>query len=189
MHGRIVLDGWFTHRRGRQFHKSQAPSKRRCGQVTPGVLAYDERLLRQLRGALGINGQCTVTNLKRGLMDQGLCSSGPKAKLVQRIYNYIGIIRTAKGLPLDDADVTHVEEVLQNDVDSDESYIVCAKCLSDETTKDKDILICDGEHIATVGYHQKCCVPVVLGIPNHSWFCPHCASHSFDANSRMQDAD
>ena len=62
--------------------------KRRCGRVTPGVLSDVERLLRQLRATPGINGQCTTNNLKRVLMDQGLCSNGPKAELVQQIHNY-----------------------------------------------------------------------------------------------------
>ena len=69
---------WFAHRRSLEFLKSEARLKRRCGQVTPGVLADVERLLRQLCGSLAINGQCTVSNLKRVLMNQGLCSNGPK---------------------------------------------------------------------------------------------------------------
>ena len=94
------------------FLKSEARLKLRCGQVTPGVLADVERLFRQLRGNLNINGQCTVSNLKRVLMDQGLCSNGPKAELVQRVHNYINLIREAKGLPVDAAEVAHMEEVM-----------------------------------------------------------------------------
>jgi hypothetical protein len=169
------VERWFTHKRGLEFLKSEARLKRRCGQVTPGVLADVERLLRQLRGNLNINGQCTVSNLKRVLMDQGLCSNGPKAELVQRVHNYINIIREAKGLPVDAAEVAHMEEVMQDDADSDASDIVCANCLSGETTEDNDILICDGDHSKPVGYHQKCCEPPVINIPDHAWFCPECA--------------
>ena len=63
------IEKWFAYRRSLEFLKSEARLKRRCGQVTPGVLADVERLLRQLRGSLGINGQCTVSNLKRVLMN------------------------------------------------------------------------------------------------------------------------
>ena len=114
------VERWFTHKRGLELLQSEARLKRRC------VLADVERLLRQLRGNLNINGQCAVSNLKRVLMDQGLCSNGPKAELVQRVHNYINIIREAKGLPVDAAEVAHMEEVMQDDVDSDASDIVCA---------------------------------------------------------------
>ena len=79
------VEQWFGNRRSLEFLKDEARLKRRCGQVTPGVLADVERLLRQLRGSMGINGQCTVSNLKKVLMQQGLCSSGPKPELIQRV--------------------------------------------------------------------------------------------------------
>ena len=69
------------------------------------VLADVERLLRQLRGSMGINGQCTVSNLKKVLMQQGLCSSGPKPELVQRVYNYMHLIRERHGLPAEEAEI------------------------------------------------------------------------------------
>ena len=50
----------------------------------------------------------------RVLMNQGLCSNGPKAELVQRVYNYIQIIREAKGLPAESAEMAHVQDVLEN---------------------------------------------------------------------------
>ena len=102
------IEKWFTHRKGLEFLKSEARLKRRCGQITAGVLSDVERLVRQLHATLSINGQCTVNNLKQVLKDQGLCSNGPKAELVQQIHNYIRIIRESKGLPADDADVAHV---------------------------------------------------------------------------------
>ena len=84
-------------------------------------------------------------------MAQGLCSNGPKAELVQRVHNYINIIREAKGLPVDAAEVAHMEQVMQDDADCDALDIVCASCLSGETTEDNDILICDGDHSKPVG--------------------------------------
>ena len=47
------------------FAKAKEHLKRRCGMVTRGVKGEVERLLRQARGCLGLNGQCTVANLKR----------------------------------------------------------------------------------------------------------------------------
>mmetsp|Transcript_65028 Transcript_65028/g.107978 ORF Transcript_65028/g.107978 Transcript_65028/m.107978 type:complete len:314 (+) Transcript_65028:246-1187(+) len=82
------VEQWFANRRSLEFLKDEARLKRRCGQVTPGVLADVERLLRQLRGSMGINGQCTVSNLKKVLMQQGLCSSGPKPELIQSVQLY-----------------------------------------------------------------------------------------------------
>ena len=93
---------------------------------------------------------------------------------MQRVH-YINIILEAKGLLVDAAEVAHMEEVMQDDADSDASDIVCANCLSGETTEDNDILICDGEHSKPVGYHQIYCEPPVINIPDHSWLCPECA--------------
>ena len=78
---------------------------------------------------------------------------------------------------------------MQDDADCDASDIVCANCLSGETNEDNDILICDGDHNKTVGYHQKCCEPPVINIPDHSWFCPECAIQRSTVDSRLQDSD
>ena len=37
------VERWFTHKRGLELLQSEARLKRRCGQVTPGVLADVER--------------------------------------------------------------------------------------------------------------------------------------------------
>ena len=97
--------------------------------------------------------------------------------------------RVAKRLPVDVAEVAHMEEVTEDDADSDASDIVCANCLSGETTKDNDIQVCDGDHSKFVGYHQKCCEPPVINIPDHSWFCPECAIQRSGVDSRLQDSD
>ena len=55
--------------------------------VTPGVKGEVERLLGQARGCLGMNGQCIVANLKWLLTYLDLSCSGPKAELMQRVYN------------------------------------------------------------------------------------------------------
>ena len=61
-------------------------------------------------------------------MHQGLCSSGRKLELVQRVYNYINLIRERHNLPMEDAEIAHVEEVLQTDPEGDDSDIVCVEC-------------------------------------------------------------
>ena len=45
-------------------------------------------LLRQARGCFGLNGQCTVANLKRLLTYLDLSASGPKAGLMQHVHNH-----------------------------------------------------------------------------------------------------
>ena len=72
-----------------QFVQAEERPKRRCGEVTPSVLADVERLLRQTRGLVGMNGQCTVTNLRLLLGHHGLTISGTKVELVQRVHNHI----------------------------------------------------------------------------------------------------
>ena len=52
-------------RRLQQFAKAEEHHKQRCGMVAPGVKGEVERLLGQARSCLGLNGQCSVANLKR----------------------------------------------------------------------------------------------------------------------------
>ena len=87
------------------------------------------------------------------------------------------------------AEAAHVEDVMQNDANSDGSDIVCSKCLSGETAEDNDILICDGAHSQTTGYHQKCYETPLLSIPDCSWICPECSVERSDVASRLRDSD
>ena len=64
---------------------------------------------------------------------------------------------------------------MENDANSDGSDIVCSKCLSGEAAEDNDILIGDGDYSQTIGYHQQCFEPLVISIPNCSWFCLECS--------------
>ena len=113
-------------------------------------------------------------------MQQGLCSSGPKPELIQRVYNYIHLIREQHSLPMEEAEIAHVEEVLQTDPEGDDLDIVCVICLSGEVSDGNDILLCDGDHSSTIGYHQQCLLPPVTQVPNHSWFCPDCVAQGSD---------
>ena len=133
-----------------------------------------ERLLRELRGSMGINGQCTMPNLKKVLMEQGLCSSGSKPELLQRVYNYIHLIREQHSLPMEEPEIAHVEEVLQTDPEDDDSDVVCVISLSSEVSDGNDILLCDGS--STIGYQQQCLLPPVTQVPNHCWFCHDCVA-------------
>uniref|UniRef100_A0A7S1JCR9 SAP domain-containing protein n=1 Tax=Eutreptiella gymnastica TaxID=73025 RepID=A0A7S1JCR9_9EUGL len=120
---------WFVERRAQQFAKAEERLHRRCGAVTQGVLHDVERLLRQTRGMGGMNGRCTVANLKIILGNHGLTNSGSKAELIQRVHNNINSIREALGLQPDDA--VDVEEHVQGDAESDdgdEGELVCFAC-------------------------------------------------------------
>ena len=57
----------------------------------------------------------------------------------------------------EEAKIAHVEEVLQTDPEGDDSDIVCVICLSGEVSDGNDILLCEGDHSSTIGYHPQCC--------------------------------
>ena len=65
-------------------------------------------------------------------MNQGWCSGGLKPERVQRLYNCIHLIRKCHNLPMEAAEIAHVEEALQTDPEGDDSDIVRIKCLSAE---------------------------------------------------------
>ena len=62
-------------------------------------------------------------------MHQELCCSGSKVDSVQHLHNHINVIWEAKGLCVGDAAIPHMQQVLENDSESDESNIVCSKCV------------------------------------------------------------
>ena len=103
--------------------------------------------------------------------------------------NYINLIRKRHSLPMEDAEIAHVEEVLQTDLEGDDSDIVCVKCLSGEVSDGNDILICDRDHSSTVGYHQQCFAPLIAQVPKHSWFCRACVAQGSTGDSRLADGD
>ena len=69
---------------------------------------------------------------------------------------------------MEEAEIAHVEDLLQIDPEGDESDIVCVICLSGEVSDGNDILLCDGDHSSTLGYHQQCLLQPVTQVPNHS---------------------
>ena len=72
-------------------------------------------------------------------------------------------------LHVDTTEAAHMEDVVQNDANSDGSNIVCSKCLSGGLAEDNAILICDGQLVTIKSaYHQKCCEPLIISIPNCS---------------------
>ena len=81
---------WFAQKQSLQFAKAKAKLKRWCGAVTASVLSDAERLMRQMRRFVGMNGQ--RTNLKLLLGKHGLPTSGPMVELVQRVHNNIARI-------------------------------------------------------------------------------------------------
>ena len=114
---RAVQD-WFAHRRLQQFAKAEEHLKRRRGMVTARVKGEMERLLYQARGFLGMNGQCTVPNLKQLRTYSDLSASGPKVELMQHVFNHIDSLRTYMGLPMDIASVP--EEPMAEDPEGED---------------------------------------------------------------------
>ena len=178
---------WFAHRRLQQLAKAEEHLKRWCGMVTPGVKGEVERLLRQARGCLGMNGQCTVANLKRLLTYLDLSCSGPKAELMQQVYNHADSLQSYMGLPADTASVPE-ESMAEENEDEDED-IVCVHCLSGDAYDVNDILICEGAHSTMVGWHQLCLTPPLREIPTGCWLCPECVSAPGGPGSRLADPD
>ena len=81
-----------------------------------------------------------------------LSTSGPKAKLMQRVYNHAVSLHTYMGLPTDIASVP--EEPMADEAEGEDKDIVYIHCLSGDASEGNDILICEGAHIsATVGWH------------------------------------
>ena len=183
------ISKWFALKRSLQFAKAEAKLKRRCGAVTPSVLSDVERLLRQTRGLFGMNGQCTVANLKLLLGNHGLTTSGPKVELVQRVHNNIARIRESQGLQSKEA-ISMLEEDGPNEDEDVEDDLICFVCLTGDVSEGNDIVICDGDHSEPRGCHQLCCQPPVFEIPDGPWLCPDCLQdHGSAPPSRGTDAD
>ena len=178
---------WFAHRRLQQFAKAEEHLKRRCGMVAPGVKGEVERLLRQARGCLGMNGQCTVANLKRLLTYLDLSCSGPKAELMQRVYNHADSLRSYMGLPTNTTSVPK-ESMGEENEDEDED-IVCVHCLRGDASDGNDILICEGAHSSTVGWHQLCLTPPLREIRTGCWLCPECVFAQGGPGGCLADPD
>ena len=118
-----AVQKWFAHRRLQNFPKAKEHLKWRFGMVTPGVKGEVERLLWQASGSLGMNGQCTVAGLKRLLTYLDLSCSGPKAELMQRVYDHADSLRSYVGLP---ANTTFVpEESMAEENEDEDEDIVC----------------------------------------------------------------
>ena len=111
-----------------------------------GVNGAVECLLWQARGCLGMNGQCTVANLKRLLTYLDLSCSSPKAELMQRVYSHADSLRSYLGLPADTACAR--EESMVEENEGEDEDIVCVQCLSGDASDGNDILICEGAHFA-----------------------------------------
>ena len=125
--------------------------------VTPRVKGEVERLLRQARGCLGLNGRCTVANSKWLLTYLDLSASGPKVGLMQRVYNHADCLRTYMGLPTDSVSVP--KEPMANKGEAEDEDIVCVYCLTGNASEGNDILGCEGAHSTIVGWHQLCLTP------------------------------
>ena len=52
--------------------------------------------------------------------------------------------------------------------------MVCEVCGDDGQEEGNSIVLCDGSHSALVGYHQLCCNPPLVVVPDGEWMCPKC---------------
>ena len=178
---------WFARRCLQQFAKAEEHLKQRCGMVTPGVKGEVECLLKQARGCLGMNGQCTVANLKWLLTYLDLSYSRLDAKVMLRVYNRADSLRSYMGLLADTAYVPE-KSMAQTNEDEDED-IVCVHCLSGDASDGNDILVCEAAHSTTVGWHQLCLTPPLREIPMGCWLCPECVFARSGPSSRLADPD
>ena len=128
------ISKWLALKRSLRFAKAEAKLKRRCGAVTPFVLSDVERLLRQTQGLFGMNGHCTVANLKVLLGNHGLTTSGPKVELVQWVCNNITRIRESQGLQYEEA-ISMLEEDGPNDEEDVEDDLICFVCLTGDVSE------------------------------------------------------
>ena len=130
-------------------------------------------MLQQAFGCLGLNGQCTVPNLKQLFVYLDLSPSGPKVELMQRVYNHTDSVRMYMGLPTDIA-LCMRSPWLGTPKAKMKALIV--DVLSGAASEGNDIRICEGAHSTTVGWHRLCLTPPLHEVPAGSWLCPKCVS-------------
>ena len=110
---------------------------------------------------------------------------GPKAEHMQRVYNHADSLQSYMGLPADTASVLE-ESMAEESEDADED-IVFVHCLNGDASNGNDILISEGAHSATVGWHRLCLTPPLQEIPTGCWLCPECVSAQVGLGSCLAD--
>ena len=69
-------------------------------------------------------------------------------------------------MPFTYTDIVSVaEEPMAEDPEDKDEDVVCVHCLSGDASEGNDILICEGAHCATVGWHQLCLTPPLHYVP------------------------
>ena len=89
------------------------------------------------------------------------------------------------GLPTDTASVPE-ESISEKNEDEDED-IVCVHWLGGDAFDGNGILICEGAHSATVGWHQLCVTFPLREIPTCCWLCPECVSAQVGPGNCLAD--
>ena len=106
---------------------------------------------------------------------------------MQRVCNHADSLRSYMGLPADTASVP--EESMAEENEDEDDDIVCVHCISGDASDGNGILICEGAHSATVGWHQLCLTPPLKEIPTGCWLCPECVSAQVGPCSRLAHPD
>ena len=70
---------------------------------------------------------------------------------MQRIQNQADSLRSYMGLPADTASV--LEESMTEENKNEVEVVVCVQCLTADASDGNDILLFEGAHSTTVGWH------------------------------------
>ena len=76
---------------------------------------------------------------------------------MRRVYNHADSLGSYMGLPADTASVP--EESMAKENEGEDEEIVCDHCLRGDASEGNGILICEGAHCTTVGWHKLCLTP------------------------------
>ena len=100
-------------------------------------------------------------------------------------YNHVDSLRSYMGLPANAASV--FEEYMAEENEDEYEDIICVQCLSGDACDGNDILICEGAHSTTVGWHQLYMTPPLWEILTGCGLSPECVSAQVGQGSRLAD--
>ena len=93
---------------------------------------------------------------------------------MQRVYNYADSLRMYMSLPMGSVSVP--KEPMADEDEGEGEDFICVHCHSADASEANEILICEGAHSATLGWHQLCLTPPLDEVPDGCWLCPECVS-------------
>ena len=122
-----------------------------------------------------------IVNSKQLLDLLGLITCGPKQELVQRVRDHMAAIQRHLRLQVEEASM--LEEDSHGESDEYMEDVVCEVCGNDGEELGNSIVLCDASHSALVGYHQLCCDPQLVEVPDGEWMCPKCCQSQLNGSS------